>query len=740
MNITQELNAFDDELIKVLKNVVLYKSENNVSFCSELLLIKILEENLREKVFEEIYKNFDSKSIIKDLYDYIEKNKNLIKEEDFLRLFYLAKSKADQKMSSKINIDDIIISMFEFEDSYCFNVLNSNGINNNSFINHLEKYKDKKINEVLKDNKEFIIDSSISKFLTNINETSKNKFFKVVGRDKEIKKAIQILNKKLKNNMVFTGDSGVGKTSILMGLAQKINEGDVPNNLLNKTIYQVDITEIIAGTKYRGDFEERIKNIINFAEKNSDVILFIDEIHTLVGSGSSSSTSMDAADLFKPALSNGKIKCIGVTTYQDYQKTIAKDPSLKRRFQEIKVKEPSEDESFKIIKGIISDFESHHNVTYTDDAIKTSIELSVNYIKDRFLPDKAIDLIDEVGSIISAKNKEHTKIGKKDIQLLISDMFSVPIEKIQSKPSKLLKDFEKYLNEKIYGQSEAITNLYKKVIVSYAQLNPENKPEGSFLFVGPTGVGKTEIVNELSKYLNRNLIRLDMSEFMEKHSISKLIGSPPGYIGYGETSLLADQVNRYPNSIILVDEMEKAHEDIQNIFLQILDNAKLTDAQGNNINFSKTMVIFTSNAGAQDMQRNNIGFGCNLGINVDKGNEEIERLFRPEFRNRLDAIIKFNPLDKLNIVRVVDKFMEKIINKVEKEYNSTIILTKSAKDWLVENGYNSYMGARPMQRIINDKIAVDIATKLIMEPNIKNKVIKISIKNDETLFNIENKK
>jgi ATP-dependent Clp protease ATP-binding subunit ClpA len=679
--------------------------------------------------------------LIKSSPDYNMSNEDLLISADVKEIILDATSRINRKGASVVDEIDILVSILEYEKnnekSFAKEILNINKITSENILTVLvsEKITEESSEKKSFDSSDFSkLDENISGLLTNLNEQAKNDFFEVIGRDKEISKAMQILNRKLKNNMVFTGDSGVGKTSVVMGIAQRINDRDVPPNLQGKIIYELDVPKLVAGTKYRGDFEERMKNVIEFAKNSENAILFIDEIHNLVSSGAGSSSSLDAANILKPALSNGDIKCIGVTTYDEYKKTISKDPSLKRRFQEVKVKEPTIEESFKIIKGIIESFEVHHKIKYTDEAIKTAIDLSVTYIKDRFLPDKAIDLIDEAGSLEGSQISGDGKVGKKNIQELISNNFNVPIEKIQAKSGKILKDLERNLKSKIFGQDEAIQSLYEKVLVSYAHLNPDNKTEGSFLFLGPTGVGKTEIVNQLSSELNRNLLRIDMSEYMEKHSVSKLIGAAPGYVGYEAGGILTDKVQRYPDSIILIDEIEKAHEDVQNIFLQILDNATLTDSKGESYDFSQTMIIFTSNAGSSAMLQRGIGFGAEE-VNVSKSTEEVERLFKPELRNRIDNIITFNPLQKENIKLVVDKFLKPIVNKVKDNYNVNVSITAAAKDWLVVNGYDKKMGARPMSRIIEKNITTNLATMLIGGNNLKKKTIKIGIKNNKLSFN-----
>lgn len=717
-------------------------------FSLEIFLLFALKTKYVQNLVLKIDDSIDINKINNKLTDYIEtkqkssKNQedSLIISDDVKEIIFATTARINRNSAIYIDSIDIIISILEYEkvdgESFARTVLNESGITLKNLATMLVTEEISDHNNKISSISDEQMNESIAGLLTNLNEKAKKDSFEIIGRDKEIAKAMQILNRKLKNNMVFTGDAGVGKTSVVNGIVQKINEGNVPPNLQGKIVYEVDIPKLVAGTKYRGDFEERMKNIIEFAKKNKNVILFFDEIQTLVSSGSSSSSSLDAANILKPALSNGDIKCIGVTTYDEYKKTIAKDPSLKRRFQEVKVKEPTGEESFMIIKGIIESFEKHHNVKYTDDAIKTSIDLSTTYIKDRFLPDKALDLIDEAGSLQGSLVDNNGKVGKKNIQELISNNFNVPIEKIQAKSGKILKDLERNLKSKIFGQDEAIMGLYQKVLVSYAHLNAEDKTEGSFLFLGPTGVGKTEIVNQLSLELNRNLIRIDMSEYMEKHSTSKLIGAAPGYVGYEDGGILTDQVQRYPDSIILIDEIEKAHPDVQNIFLQILDNATLTDSKGDSYDFTQTMVIFTSNAGAEAMLKRGIGFGAKE-VNVSNSVADVEKLFKPELRNRIDHIITFNPLEKSNIKLVVDKFMEPIINKVKSNYNVNLSMTPSAKNWLVENGYDKKMGARPMARLINKEVTTCLASLLVESNSIKNKSIKISLKNNKLSFNFK---
>lgn len=749
--------SYTEELEDILANLKLKLTSDYNELSLDLFVLEIIKSKHIQDIIKKINKDISIENIEKTLKEHLIKNNKLTEERDVknfkieltnsvLEVIFDSTARVNRRGSSRVDTIDMLLSILDLnleqspETEHCISkkLLLNSGINFSSFSDILkEEKKENGENKDLKESsyKPTKTNKTLS-LLTNLNEKAKDDFFEVIGREKEIAKAMQILNRKLKNNMVFTGDSGVGKTSVVMGIAQKINEGDVPPNLKGKIIYEIDVPQLIAGTKYRGDFEERIKNIIEFAKKNKETILFIDEIHTLVSSGSGSSNSLDAANILKPALSNGDIKCIGVTTYDEYKKTIAKDPSLKRRFQEVKVKEPTVEESFQIIKGIIESFEEHHHVKYTDDAIKTAIDLSITYMKDRCLPDKALDLIDEAGSFQGSLLTEDKKVGKKQIQELISNNFNVPIEKIQAKSSKILRDLEKNLKSKIFGQDEAVQALYEKVIVSYARLNIETKPEGSFLFLGPTGVGKTEIVNQLAYELDKNLIRLDMSEYMEKHSVSKMIGAAPGYVGYEEGGALTDKVQRFPDSIILIDEIEKAHEDVQNIFLQILDNATLTDSRGEAHDFSQTMIIFTSNAGAEEMSKRGIGFGA-PEMSLDKAESEVSRMFKPELRNRIDHIITFNPLEKSNVRLVVDKFLDPIRTKVKNEYNVDITITHNAKDWLVDNGYDKKMGARPMSRVIDKNVTTPIATLLVTSSNIKNKKIKIGVKKNKLDFNIE---
>jgi ATP-dependent Clp protease ATP-binding subunit ClpA len=744
------LASYTEQLSRAIERVACFVSDKNYKeFTVEALLFELLNIDNVKLMLNDINQDLDISEIKKDIIAYLDK-KN-IEDNDQIpagkfklsksieSIMFEATAIANKNGESIVTENDMLLSILSYkalnvEPLVAQVLLEKNDITFEKLESVFENQKE--INEKNKVDETVVeIHKDLKGVVTNLNEKAKNNFFTVVGREKEIQKSIYILNRKQKNNMIFTGDSGVGKTSVVMGLAQRINEGTVPDNLQGKVIYEIDMPQLIAGTKYRGDFEERIKHVIDFAKANPNSILFIDEIHTVVSSGSSSSNSMDAASIMKPALSNGDIKLIGVTTYEEYKKTIAKDSALKRRFQEVKVSEPSIEESVKIIKGIIGSFEDHYELSYTDDAIKSAVELSVSYIKDRFLPDKAIDLIDEAGSIKSANMENDGKIGKKDIQSLIATTFNVPLEKIQSKSSKMLKDLEKNLKQKIYGQDKAVESLYEKVLISFAHLNRENKPEGSFLFVGPTGVGKTEIVNVLSQELNRDLVRFDMSEYMEKHSVAKLIGAPPGYIGMEEGGQLTEKIARSPDSILLIDEIEKAHPDVQNIFLQVLDNAKLTDSQGVSVDFSQTLIIFTSNAGSQEMSKRGMGFAAPT-MDVDKSDGEINRLFKPELRNRIDNIIKFNPLDKKDVKLVVDKFMAPIIKQVEEKYHAHVQITAPAKEWLVTHGYDEQMGARPMARVIDKEVVVELS-KLLLTNSIKHKMIKIGLKKDKISFTID---
>jgi ATP-dependent Clp protease ATP-binding subunit ClpA len=534
----------------------------------------------------------------------------------------------------------------------------------------------------------------------------------LVGREEEVERVIQTLCRRRKNNPLLVGEAGVGKTAIAEGLARRIVEGEVPDILLDATIYSLDLGALVAGTKYRGDFEKRLKAVIKQLREEPHAVLFIDEIHTIIGAGSASGGVMDASNLIKPVLASGEMKCIGSTTYQEFRGVFEKDRALARRFQKIDVPEPSVDETFQILKGLKSRFEEHHEVKYTLQALKKAAELSARYINDRHLPDKAIDVIDEAGAkrrLLPEKQRKKT-IGTQDIEQIVSRIARIPSATVNTTDMEMLKNLGKNLSRVVFGQDEAIRALDAAIKMSRSGLGREAKPVGSFLFAGPTGVGKTEVCRQLAQIMGVELIRFDMSEYMERHTVSRLIGAPPGYVGFDQGGLLTEEVLKHPYSIVLLDEIEKAHPDVFNLLLQVMDNGTLTDNNGRKADFRNVILIMTTNAGAELISRNSIGF-TEQDNSLDAG-DAIKKLFTPEFRNRLDAVIHFKALDETVILNVVDKFLIELEAQLEAKKVS-LNIDDDARRYLAKKGYDPKMGARPMARVIQDEIKQVLANELL---------------------------
>jgi len=567
-----------------------------------------------------------------------------------------------------------------------------------------------------------------------IKRAEKNKIDTLVGRNDEVDRITQILCRRTKNNPLLVGDPGVGKTAIVEGLANKIFKNEVPEILKDNVIYSLDMGLLIAGTRYRGDFEERLKAIINEIEKNPKYILFIDEIHSLVGTGSSSGNSMDAANMLKPALQSGQIRCVGSTTFSEYRQFFEKDRALQRRFQKIDVSEPSVEDAYKIMFGLKAKYEDFHKVKYSDDAIRASVDLSYKYIGNKRLPDKSIDIIDELGSYESLKKNDQKKdvLDESDIEKIVSKITKIPEKNITLNDRNYLKDIEKNLKRIIYGQDHAIEALASSIKLSRSGLRDSNKTIGNYLFSGPTGVGKTELAKQLAKTLGVELVRFDMSEYSERHTISKLIGAPPGYVGFDQGGQLSELVEKNPHSVLLIDEIEKAHPDIYNILLQIMDYGNLTDQNGKKIDFRNIILILTTNAGATDLEKNQIGFVKEIDNNDDF--ETIKKIFTPEFRNRLDSVIRFNNLNKEIIRQVVSKF----IIELEIQLNArdiTIELSDEACDLICSIGYSQTMGARPISRTIDEKIRKPLANEIIHGKLVDGGLVFIDCK--DTKFNFK---
>jgi len=575
-----------------------------------------------------------------------------------------------------------------------------------------------------KDDKE----SALAKYCVDLNaRATKGDVDPLIGRNHEVERCIQVLCRRRKNNPLLVGDPGVGKTAIAEGLAYKIVKGETPEVLKNATIFSLDMGALLAGTRYRGDFEERLKAVMDEMENHDDAVLFIDEIHTVIGAGATSGGAMDASNLLKPALQGGKLRCMGSTTYKEFRQHFEKDRALSRRFQKIDVNEPSVEDTIKILRGIKSYFEQHHSIKYTADAIKTAVELSARYITDRKLPDKAIDVIDEAGAAqhLVAESKRRKTIGVKEIEEVVAKIARIPPKNVSKDDAEVLRDLEGALKRVVFGQDQAIDALASAIKLSRAGLREPEKPIGNYLFTGPTGVGKTEVAKQLADTLGVELLRFDMSEYMEKHAVSRLIGAPPGYVGFDQGGMLTDGVDQHPHCVLLLDEMEKAHPDVYNILLQVMDHGKLTDHNGRTVDFRNVVLIMTSNAGASEMAKAAIGFGRDRREGEDTA--AVEKTFTPEFRNRLDAVISFDPLSKDVILQVVEKFVLQLEAQLL-DRNVSIELSRDAAVWLADRGYDDKMGARPLSRVIQEHIKKPLAEELLFGLLAKGGLVKVGVK------------
>jgi ATP-dependent Clp protease ATP-binding subunit ClpA len=568
---------------------------------------------------------------------------------------------------------------------------------------------------------------ALEAYCVNLNEkANKGKIDPLIGRADEVDRTIQVLCRRTKNNPLYVGDPGVGKTAIAEGLARRITEGAVPEVLLNAQIWALDMGTLLAGTRYRGDFEERLKAVIKELEASPDNVLFIDEIHTVIGAGATSGGSMDASNILKPSLANGALRCIGSTTYKEYRNHFEKDRALVRRFQKIDVQEPSVEDTVKILRGLKPYYEEHHKVHYTEAAIRAAVELAARYINDRKLPDKAIDVIDEVGAsrmLVPPARRKKT-VSVKDVEGVVAKIARIPPKSVSSDDKKVLKHLDRDLKAMVYGQDEAIQALSSSIKLARAGLREPQKPIGSYLFSGPTGVGKTEVARQLALTMGVELVRFDMSEYMERHSVSRLIGAPPGYVGFDQGGLLTDAVDQQPHCVLLLDEIEKAHPDLFNILLQVMDHGKLTDNNGKTIDFRNVVLIMTTNAGAAELAKNAIGFERGAREGDDK--EAIERMFTPEFRNRLDAIVPFSSLSPEVMSRVVDKFIMELEAQLE-ERNVTIELSDEAREWLGKKGFDRHFGARPLSRVIQEHIKRPLSEELLFGKLTDGGLVRITI-------------
>ncbi len=632
---------------------------------------------------------------------------------------------------------DVLVAMFKEKDSHAVSLLNAQGVSGlvvQRYLSHEQEENDPSDEESNQATDKSAKQNALTSWTQNLNERAKKGLTDpLIGRTSEIERTAQILCRRRKNNPLLVGDPGVGKTAIAEGLAWLIVNGKAPEALSDVVIYSLDIGSLISGTKYRGDFEKRIKELLLAIKKQPNAVLFIDEIHTIIGAGTSMNSSMDVSNLIKPALANGELRCIGSTTFVEYRQFFEKDHALSRRFQKIDVKEPSIKDAIEILQGLKEQYENFHRVHYTEDAITAAVELSAKHINDRFLPDKAIDVIDEAGAntklyIKTAQNTEITTIDTPQIEAVVAKIARIPPKSVSRDDTQVLKNLERNLKHVVFGQDEAIVQVSDSIKLARAGLKPLNKPIGAFLFAGPTGVGKTEIAKQLASTLGVELIRFDMSEYMEAHTASRLIGAPPGYVGFDQGGLLTEKVNQHPHCVLLLDELEKAHPDVFNLLLQVMDNGTLTDNNGRTVSFKQVILIMTTNAGADSISRASMGFTHQ--DHSQDNTEALKQTFSPEFRNRLDAIVQFKPLSQDTIGFVVDKFIIELQSVLEAK-QVFLDIDESIKTYLIQKGYDRLMGARPMARLIQEKLKKPLAQMILFGELSDGGHVLASIKDDE---------
>ena len=693
----------------------------------EHLLLALLDNPASIEVLKACAINIDA--LRKQLSDFIQENSPVVPGNDeidtqptlgFQRVIQRAILHVQSSGKKEVTGANVLVAIFGEKDSHAVYYLHQQGVTRLdvvNFISHgIKKTAEQHAPKEQQDSEheqEGSNGSALENYTQNLNERAlAGKIDPVIGRDHELERVIQILCRRRKNNPLLVGEAGVGKTAIAEGLARRIVEGSVPDVLANATIYALDMGALLAGTKYRGDFEQRLKAVLKLLVENPDNILFIDEIHTLIGAGAASGGTLDASNLLKPALANGSLKCIGATTYTEYRGVFEKDNALSRRFQKIDVNEPTVEETVQILRGLKSRFEEHHGVKYSPSALTSAAELSAKYINDRHLPDKAIDVIDEAGAAqkILPKSKQKKTISKHEIEEIIAKIARIPPKTVSADDRNALRTLDRDLKNVVFGQDKAIDALAAAIKMARSGLGNPQKPIGSFLFSGPTGVGKTEVARQMAYTLGVELIRFDMSEYMERHAVSRLIGAPPGYVGYEQGGLLTEAITKHPFSVLLLDEIEKAHPDIFNVLLQVMDHGTLTDNNGRKADFRNVILIMTTNAGAETLNKATIGFTTHREAGDEMG--EIKRLFTPEFRNRLDATISFQPLTEQIILRVVDKFLMQLEGQLhEKKVDATF--TEALRAHLAKHGFDPAMGARPMSRLIQDTIRKALADELL---------------------------
>jgi ATP-dependent Clp protease ATP-binding subunit ClpA len=664
----------------------------------------------------------------------------------FQRVIQRAVNHARSAEKAEVNVSDIMASIFLEKDSFAEYFLTSQGLTRLdvlSYISHEAEVdpfqpgrSDPNKMAESKDKKEGT--NPLEAFTVDLVERAEEGLLDpLIGREIELERTLQVLCRRRKNNPVFVGDPGVGKTAIAEGLAQRIQSGEVPELLAKVRIYALDLGGLLAGTKYRGDFEKRLKGVINELKKRPDAVLFIDEIHTIVGAGATSGGSMDASNILKPVLTSGELRCIGSSTYEEYKNHFEKDRALSRRFEKIEIAEPSVPQTVKILKGLKSRYEEHHGIVYTDTALKAAAELSAKYVNDRFLPDKAIDVIDEAGAFVRLTgSSRRTKINPADIEKIVAKMAKIPPQSVSTSDKVKLEQLESHLKKVVFGQDAAIASLATSIKRSRAGLGTPGKPVGSFLFTGPTGVGKTEVALQLANLLDVEFLRFDMSEYMEKHAVARMIGAPPGYVGFDQGGLLTDGIRKHPHSVLLMDEIEKAHPDIYNILLQVMDHATLTDNNGKKADFRNVILIMTSNAGTREMGTATIGFGDKTKDTQAKGQKAIERFFSPEFRNRLDGTILFHALTVDIMEQIVDKFINELNDQMagKKVY---VNISDAVRNWLAREGYDPSYGARPLGRVIQKEIKDRLADEILFGKLVKGGVVFVDRNDSGLTFKVD---
>jgi ATP-dependent Clp protease ATP-binding subunit ClpA len=720
----------------------------------EHLLLALLEDTAASEVL--LACNIDIEDLRVDLEQHLDlyvptiieettDNKDIQQTLSFQRAMQRAVFHVQSSGKQEVSGANVLVAIFSEKESHAVYFMNKQGVSRGQVVNFITHGSAEKPGlghdeglEINSDSQNPKADAGpLENFAQNLNEQAKlGKIDPLIGRSEEIERLVQILSRRRKNNPLFVGESGVGKTAIAEGLAKQIVDGEVPEVLNESTVYSLDMGALLAGTKYRGDFEKRFKALLAELTKDEHAILFIDEIHTIIGAGAASGGVMDASNLLKPLLTSGRLRCIGSTTYQEYRGVFEKDRALSRRFQKIDITEPDIDTTFQILKGLKTRYEEHHKLRYANNALKAAAELAGRYINDRFMPDKAIDVIDEAGAYQNlqpaSKRKNLIQVG--DIEKVVSQIARIPAKNVSASDKSLLQDLEKNLKMVVFGQDPAIEALASSIKLSRAGLKEAEKPIGSYLFAGPTGVGKTEVSKQLAGIMGVELIRYDMSEYMERHTVSRLIGAPPGYVGFDQGGLLTEAVNKHPHCVVLLDEIEKAHPDVFNLLLQVMDHGKLTDNNGRQTDFRNVVLIMTTNAGAQEMSRNSIGF-AQQDHSLD-GMELLKKVFTPEFRNRLDAIVQFEALDDKVIKTVVDKFLVELQVQLDEKHVS-LHVEDEAIDWFVSHGYDKKMGARPMLRLIQTEIKKPLAEDILFGKLVDGGDVRISVQDDKICLEIE---